>query len=119
MTKALAWPASLMRHVWETAKLLIRRLLLERDYYQFTRIRIALGRGWISCELQTETMLTTPCEAHPSRPASRKPRLPLKAAPVRLERPRSRRSDDERTLRHPGAVARAAPASLPSGDIHV
>jgi len=119
MSKALAWPASLMRHAWEAAKVLIRRLLLERDYYQATRIRIALGRGWISCELQTETTLTTPDGEYESKRARRKPRLSLKAAPIQLERQRSRRSGGDHPLRHPGAVARAAPISLPSGDIHI
>lgn len=119
MTKALAWPASLIRHAWEAAKVLIRRLLLERDYYQFTRIRIALGRGWISCELETETMLTTPCKAHPSKRARRKLRLSPKAPPIRLERPCSHRPGGDHSLRHLGAVARAAPVGLPSGDIQI
>ena len=119
MTKALAWPASLMRHAWEAAKMLIRRLLLERDYYQFTRIRIALGRDWISCELQTETSLTTACEAPSSRRSRCRPRLPSRAAPIRLERPSSGRPCGGHALRHPGAVAHSAPINLPSGDIQI
>jgi hypothetical protein len=89
MTKALAWPASWARHAWEAAKMLIGRLLFERDYYQFTRIRIALGRGWISCEFQAETALTTPREARPHRGVWRRPRLSTKETSTRLERPRS------------------------------
>ena len=60
MTKALAWPASLARHAWEAAKMLLRRLLLERDYHQFTRFRVEVGHGIIKCEFESDTMLVTP-----------------------------------------------------------
>ena len=90
--EALASSAGWMRHAWNAARILVQRLFFERDFYQFTRIRIELARGLIRCEVQNETVITTPGRG--VRTSWCKPKSVLKSEPSLLVSSRRKRGEN-------------------------
>ena len=92
--EALASLASSMGHVWNIAKAVLKRLFLERDIYRSTRIKIDLAHGFVRCEVENESMITSPLSGHPSRPSWCKTRPALRSGSSLQVSSRRKRGED-------------------------